>query len=196
MNAHIRIGLPIALVLLAGGISDRANPGPPPLQATFDDCLARSPKNATAAPDAQYSLHGNIRDETGAPYPNFPASWIELRILAPCQNPVVLNPDGPSNANGEVVWGPLTLTQGGGACTGGGVVEIEILGQPGGPYLWYMDSVRSPDSDGDGLVALNDLQAWQTSFVAWQPSYIGDLDCDEVIALSDLSWWQKHFTAP
>jgi hypothetical protein len=58
--------------------------------------------------------------------------------------------------------------------------------------------VRSPDANGDGLVALADMVEWQMSFVTGGPAYIGDLGpmFDDVTALSDLVTWQIHFVAP
>jgi hypothetical protein len=70
-------------------------------------------------------------------------------------------------------------------------VEIRVLGV----VLATLDSVTSPDQDGDGLVALNDLQTWQTAFVGQSPLYQGDLDFDGEIALGDLVRWQSHFVA-
>ncbi len=177
------------LALIAGTVL--ANQ-PDPLTSYFDECLGRSPKNSTADPTGQYTFHGTLNDGTGAPVPNYPASSVELEIMGGCQNPVILNPDGPSDANGNIVWGVNTLNQGGGACIGSGVVDIRVNVQS----FATLDDVRSPDEDGDTFVALSDLQAWQVAFVAQAPLYQGDLDCDTFIALSDLSRWQKHFVAP
>ncbi len=177
------------LALIAGTVLASL---PPPPMCEFDDCLGRSPKNSTADPTGQYTFHGILRDQTGTPVPNFPASSVELEIRSDCQNPVVLNPDGPSDINGHIVWGADKLNQGGGACQGWEVVLIRINAQI---FAW-LDDVRSPDEDGDGLVALSDLQAWQVAFMTQAPIYQGDLDCDGNIALSDLSRWQKHFVAP
>lgn len=179
----------VALLALTGAAL--ANQ-PDPNQSTFEQCLGRSPKNNTADPSAQYTFTGVLRDNTGAPVPNYPAAQVTLDILAPCQNPVTLNPDGPSDPTGLVVWGVATLNQGGGACEGAGVVDIKV----GGVTFETLNDVRSPDEDGDTFVALADLSAWQQSFVNQTPIFQGDLDCDTFIALTDLSWWQKHFVAP
>ena len=61
--------------------------------------------------------------------------------------------------------------------------------------------LRSPDHNGDGLVALGDLSGWQQEFVApagSQTFYLGDLaeEFDDLVALGDLSTFQKHFVAP
>lgn len=162
---------------------------PDPPMSIWDGCLGRSPKNDVADPAAQYVYHGILRDGSGTPVPGYPASQVELEIF--CVNPVILHPDGPSNANGEVVWGAGTLTQGGGACSAPQVVELRVAGMP----FFHLDDVRSPDTDGDSLVALADLIDWQMSFVNQNPIYIGDLDCDGFVSLSDLSLWQKHFVA-
>ena len=177
------------LALIAGTVL--ANQ-PDPNQSTFDDCLGRSPKNSTADPSSQYTYLGTLRDNTGAPVPNYDAGLVELVIMAPCANTVTLNPDGPSNASGEVVWGVDTLNQGGGSCAGTAVVEIRVNAN----IFDTLDDVRSPDEDGDGQVALADLATWQQAFVGQSPVHEGDLDCDSIIALSDLALWQKHFVAP
>ena len=150
------------LALIAGAVL--ANQ-PDPLQSSWDDCLGRSPKNSTADPSAQYTFVGTLRDNTGAPVPNYPANQVELDITNACINDVVLNPDGPSDANGNVIWGVDTLNQGGGNCDGSAVVEIRVLAA----VFATLDDVRSPDEDGDTFVALSDLQAWQVAFVNQTP---------------------------
>ncbi len=177
------------LALIAGTVL--ANQ-PIPYCSYFDECLGRSPKNSTADPSSRYTFHGTLNDSTGAPIPHYPASSVELEIMGACQHPIILNPDGPSDTDGNLIWGANTLNQGGGACQGPAVVVIRINAQP----FASLDDVRSPDEDGDTFIALSDLQTWQVAFVAQAPIYQGDLDCDGVIALSDLALWQKHFVAP
>ncbi len=189
MRLAVSFLVSVALLALIAGAA-LANL-PDPNNSTFDECLGRSPKNSAADPSAQYTFVGTLRDNTGAPVPNYPANQVVLDIDG-CVNPVELMPDGPSDANGNVVWGVATLNQGGGNCSGTNVVEIRVNAQS----FATLDDVRSPDEDGDTFVALADLQAWQVSFVNQSPIYIGDLDCDTFIALSDLSLWQKHFVAP
>jgi hypothetical protein len=181
----------VALLALFAGVvlANQPDPG----QSTWDQCIGRSPKNSTADPSAQYVYMGVLRDNTGAPVPNYDPNLVTLSIDAPCANPVAnLHPDGPSNPSGEVIWGVATLNQGGGACASAGVVVINVDAQ----VFETLDDVRSPDEDGDTLIALNDLQVWQIAFVNQTPVYQGDLDCDGFIALGDLSFWQKHFVAP
>jgi len=182
----------LSLMLLALISASALATLPDPLQCTFDDCLGRSPKNSSAAPSAQYVYHGTLRTSAGVPVPNYPAAQVELEITPACANPVILNPDGPSDANGNIIWGVDTLNQGGGACEGPAIAAIRVNAQ----YFYTLDDVRSPDGDGDTFVALSDLQAWQVAFVNQTPVHVGDLDCDTFIALSDLSLWQKHFVAP
>ncbi len=70
-----------------------------------------------------------------------------------------LSPRETSFHQGEVSWGPATLTQGGGACLSPDVVRIHINGE----LFVSLSDVRSPDTAGDGLVALSDLQAWHAN---------------------------------
>lgn len=165
---------------------------PDPNLSTFDDHVGRSPVNGGVAQVYQYVFSGVLRDNQGTPIVAYPANLTELIILSPCQNPVILNPDTQTNAFGELTFGPLTLEQGGGSCSGPGIVELRVFGVT----FKQIDSVSSPDQNGDGLVALSDLQVWQQAFVQQTPLYQGDLDFDDVIALSDLALWQAHFTAP
>ena len=74
---------------------------PDPLNCTWDECVGRSPKNATAGAPQQYIYMGTLRNGAGDPIEGYPAANVELVINAPCANPATLNPAGPSNANGE-----------------------------------------------------------------------------------------------
>jgi len=55
--------------------------------------------------------------------------------------------------------------------------------------------VASPDENGDGLVGLGDLGAFQQSFVTQTHPEAGDLNLDGMINLADLAFFQRHFTA-
>jgi hypothetical protein len=163
-----------------------------PMLGTFDDDLGRSPSNVEAGdPTFQYAFRGTLRGPNGHPVPSYPAEAIELAIRPPCQNPIVLNPDGPSSPAGEIVWGAAKLDQaGGGSCIGSGVVEIRLVGL--GPFK-HLDQVTSPDQVGDGTVDVVDLVIWQRAFVNQGPDYQGDLDLDGTIAVTDLTVFQRHF---
>jgi hypothetical protein len=58
--------------------------------------------------------------------------------------------------------------------------------------------VRSPDSDGDGLIMLSDLVTFQHAFQNQFPMYQGDLAWafDDFISLTDVLWFAQHFVAP
>lgn len=157
-----------------------------------EDYFGRSPKNAAVSPTFQYTYEGVIYHPGEGPWANYPPEDIELRIVAPCANPVVLHPDGPSGPDGLVTWGVDALDQGGGSCAGPSVLQVWMTDFE---LVFELGYVRSPDQDGDGFVALVDLVPWQQAFVNQQPSYIGDLDRDNVIGLSDLLFWQRHFVA-
>ncbi|MGD8394869.1 MAG: hypothetical protein PVF43_05270 [Candidatus Eiseniibacteriota bacterium] len=73
-----------------------------------------------------------------------------------------------------------------------GIVEVSVVGLT----FKTLDSVASPDEDGDGLIAVNDLQIWQQAFVTQAPLHQDDLDLDAVIAVSDRALWQVHCVAP
>jgi hypothetical protein len=45
---------------------------------------------------------GYLLDAGGNPVADFPAEDVELVIDSPCANPVLLNPAGNSDANGQV----------------------------------------------------------------------------------------------
>jgi len=188
MRRAVTVTVFVALVALSAGaaLANLPDPG----TTTFDDCLGRSPKNASAS--NQYTFSGILRDATSAPVDGVPADQVVLEIKAPCANPVLLNPIGPSGPGGLVLWDAGTLNQGGGSCAGAGVVDIRVQGLS----FKTLDDVRSPDEDGDGLVALGDLAVYQQAFVNQTPIFEGDLDCDGNIALSDLVLFQNHFTAP
>jgi len=168
---------------------------PDPAQSTFQDRLGRSPRNIEVAnPTFQYTYRGRLIMSNGVPIVGWPANDIQLRINTPCQNPIALVPDGPSNFSGEVVWGAAKLDQaGGGACTGQAVVEIRLLSIG---VFKRLSEVTSPDQDGDGLVALPDFTAFQQAFVSGGPQFRGDLDLSGGPPdLADLQFFQRHFTA-
>jgi hypothetical protein len=163
-------------------------------QCTWDPGLGRSPKNLEVGePAAQYVLNGVLRDTFGVPIANFPASQVELEILSPCANPVVLHPDADSAFDGSIQWGAAKLDQGGGACTGATAAWIRIL--PVGIMKIYTQ-VMSPDGNGDGIIGLQDLALFQQSFITQTHPEFGDLTLDGVIDLRDLGFFQRHFTAP
>lgn len=186
--AETSIALLALLALLAGtALANDPDPG----TSFWDVCLGRSPLNTLADPSAQYTYGGVLNNAAGQPIQGY--TDVVLEILSPCQNPVILSIDGPSDVNGNVTWGVATLNQGGGACASAAVVQIRV----GGQAFATLDAVHSTDMGGDGLVALSDLSDWQQAFVNQTPEHIGNCDCDAGgnIALSDLSWWQKHFVA-
>ena len=131
---------------------------------------------------------------TGIPVVNWPASDIVLQIDSPCQNPISLHPDGPSDFTGEIVWGADKLDQaGGGACTGQAVAKVRLLSI--GIYK-QLSSVTSPDQDGDGVIALPDFSTFQQAIVSGGPEFRGDLDLSGGLPnLADLQFFQRHFTA-
>jgi hypothetical protein len=182
----------LALVLVTGMALANV---PDPQQSTFDSRLGRSPKNIEVGnPVFQYTFDGTLRNAAGQPVANWPANDIELEIKAPCQNPVVLNPNAASDANGNVVWNATKLDQGGGSCQSTAVVEIRIVSVG---LFRTLNEVTSPDEDGNTLVALSDLSVFQQAFVTGGPGFQGDLNLSGGAPdLGDLSFFQQHFVAP
>ena len=130
-----------------------------------------------------------LRDNTGLPVAGVTAFRVELEIFAPCANPVTLNPDGPSDAGGVVVWGTATLQQGGGACEGPIVAEVRVDGL----QFWALQRVVSPDNDGGGTVNLVDFGFLQAGFSQGVDVFKGDLDCNDIVNLIDAGIFQSHF---
>jgi hypothetical protein len=183
----------IAVVVVAGTAS--AN-NPDPNQSSFGPFVGRSPNNvAVGNPIFQYTYAGVLRNAAGQPISGFDNADVELRILAPCQNPIVLNPDADSDANGNVVWGVAAMqAAGGGSCQGVGpdapVVEVHVLGIG---LFESLNSVTSPDEDGNDIVDLGDFVTLRAAFLTGSPLYQGDLNGDGLITLADISFFQQHF---
>lgn len=166
-------------------------------QSTFDAParLGRSPKNTEVVnPIFKYTFVFTVRNSAGVPIANWAAADVTLDVLAPCQNPFAgLNPNGVSNANGQLTWGPASLDRPGGSCTGANVVRVRIISVDCNKFL---NQVTSPDEDGDNSIALADLSIFQQSFTNQNNPHQGDLNFDGSISLGDLSFFQNHFTAP
>ena len=116
----------------------------------------------------------------------------------------LVSADENSNINGLVYW-EVGLTFGGAdpcqvLVRVQGDVFATVPGHQGLPPAEIDGGVRSPDQNGDGLVALGDLSIFQQEFVnnGQRLDYRGDLSrpCDGVTALADLSCFQIHFTTP
>lgn len=191
---RLAVSTTLCIALLATAASVLANT-PDPAQSTFGNALGRSPKNIEVAnPTFQYTFAGVLRNAAGTPLGGYPAQLdFQLIIKAPCQNPVTLLADGPSDPNGNILWGVAKLDQGGGACAGAAIVEVRSI-QLG--LFKTLNEVKSPDENGDTLVALQDLVTFQQAFVNQTPLYQGDLNLDGLIALQDLTFFQRHFVAP
>ena len=167
---------------------------PSPKMSTWDARLGRSPRNLEVAhPSFQYSFNGTLRNELGQAIPNWPASDIVLEIRTPCQNPVTLHPDGNTDINGLVQWGAAKLDQGGGSCSGPQMAIVRLLSIG---IFKVLNSVTSPDQDGNAFVDLGDLSTFQQAFVNGSPLYQGDLNLSGGVPdLADLTFFQRHFVA-
>jgi len=157
--------------------------------------LGRSPKNVEVNdPTFQYTFKLTVRNAAGTPIPGWQASDVTLAVAAPCQNPFAgLNPNDVSDGNGKFTWGPLSLDRPGGSCSSANVVIVRIISAN---CTYNLNSVTSPDEDGNNLIALSDLQDLQVSFVNQNNPYQGDLNFDGVISLGDVLFFQRHFVAP
>jgi hypothetical protein len=191
LGAAILLGL-VSTLVFAGQ--------PDPGQSGGEDRIGCSPKNICVTGTAQYVYEYTLRDNNGAPVVGFPASQVELRFTA-CTNPSTrplneIPADTDSDNSGIVRW-IVNLNFG-----GADPCEVDVLVQNveffsiAGFDTDVCGGLRSPDENGDGLVALADLSIWQQAFVNQTPAWQGDLaethDCS--IALGDLSVWQQHFT--
>ena len=197
----------LGAAVLLGALSSVSVAGnPDPAFSTWDNLVGVSPKNLTAAVATRYRFTGTLRDGTNQPIPNFPASQVELDFTSCSEGhvgiPVDLQPDadGPSNLNGQVLW-TVNLTFG-----GNDPCEVRVLVQNivfktlrahPNPIGGIQGGVRSPDANGDGLVALGDLGEFQGEFVNPTSDYKGDLGptFDGITALGDLGTFQAHFVA-
>lgn len=183
---------------------------PDPQQSSFDDRLGRSPQNCHPMNNAtfQYEYSGTLRNTAGQPVSGWPANDIVLEIIAglpgddPCVNPVTINPIGPSDANGVVVWDRTSLNNAGvpnsgGACQAAGSVEITIVSLA--QTFKVLDRVTSTDANGDGAIGLPDLGSLQVAVFGNPPCnlidclYLGDLDLNGSIqGLTDLGFLQTQ----
>src|SRR5688572_3619416 len=201
----------LGAAVLLGALSSVSVAGnPDPAFSTWGNLMGCSPKNLTAAVATRYRFTGTLRDGTNQPIPNFPASQVELDLTSCTEGhvgiPVDLQPDADANSdvNGNVVW-TVNLTFG-----GNDPCEVRVLVQnivfktlpahQGLPGPQIDGGVRSPDANGDGIVALGDLGEFQGEFVniGVRQDYKGDLGptFDGLTALGDLGTFQAHFVAP
>jgi hypothetical protein len=166
------------------------------------DRLGASPRNLTAPPDYRYRYVYALRNQYDQPVTGFPASLLTLDFSGcsgPSTRPLDQIPaDGPSDSNGHVTWSIGLAFGGSDPCPVRVLVQWQpfhtiIAADPGG--------LRSPDENGDGIFAVNDLAIWQQAFVTLGSGgnaspYL--CDCarpfDDLCTVVDLIWLQKHFT--
>jgi hypothetical protein len=157
---------------------------PSPANSTAPNCLDLCP-----AGDMPYTVV--VRDITNAPIAN------STVVIDFCQCPGVhLCPAMPgdtytivggcqvtavTNAAGTVVF-PI---RGGGLCTSGARVFADGILLAQGLF------VRSPDQDGDLIVAAPDLSIFATKFGGADPT--ADFDCDGDVDLADQTTFSAHF---
>ncbi len=167
-----------------------------------DEHVGVSPKNNSVPPSAQYVYAFFLLDGAGVPVAGFPASQVELDFSAcnePSTRPLNQIPaDGDSGIGGRMEW-RINLGFGGAdPCHVDVLVFNQVFWTIEGTSTEPCGGLRSPDVNGDGLVALADLSIWQQAFVTGGPPFAGDLagNFDCLTALADLSVWQQHFIAP
>jgi hypothetical protein len=167
-----------------------------------------SPKNICVPASCRCRFEGILRDAQGVPIPNFPASQVVLDFTA-CANPSTrpmdrIPADENSNANGLVYWEVGLHFGGSDPCEVlvrvQGDIFATILGHQGLPDPQIDGGVRSPDMNGDGLVAIQDLSAFQQEFTNTGPrvDYRGDvaMPCDGLTTIVDLGFFGCHFSTP
>lgn len=166
---------------------------PHPLRSSFPARVGRSPANGTVPPEWLYTVEVTLRTAEGDPVAGWPVERIAMDIQN-CPNPRLdLAPQGPSDAQGRIVWTEGLDSGGSHQAAGAPVVALTIdyVGEEAA-LLHAYDSVTSPDEDGDMDVDEDDFVIWNEAFENEGPLYIGDLDRDGVVTWNDYSWMQAH----
>jgi hypothetical protein len=208
--AHLGAAVALIVALLA------TVPAPPAIsaglpsaqQSVFTTQFCVSPKNLCVPVSCRCRFEGILRDAQGMPIANFPASQVVLDFTA-CANPSTrpqdrIPADRNSDANGLVYWEEGLHFGGADPCEVLVRVQNEVFatipGHQGLPDPQIDGGVRSPDMNGDGLVAIQDLSVFQQEFVNSGPrfDYRGDIamPCDGLTSIVDLGFFQCHFTTP
>lgn len=166
---------------------------PHPLASSFPNRVCRSPNNDTALPEYQYTVNVYLRTAEGSPVVGWPVEKISMDIQN-CPNPRLdLLAEGPSDAEGKMVWIEGLDSGGSHQVAGGSVVLLNLdYEEDGVRRVHSYDSVTSPDEDGDMDVDEDDFVIWNEAFQNEEPLYIGDLNRDDVISWDDYYWLQGH----
>jgi hypothetical protein len=199
---------PMALAMLLAMLhSAAALAQPDPGTSTFERVIGMSPKNNCVGPAHRYRYTGTLLDAVGVPVEGFPAAEVVLHFdmcLEPTTRPITIAADHPSSPTGLVVW-DVSLAHGGAdPCEVevfvGGVLFYTLPGHVGLPNPQIDGGIRSPDANGDGVIALPDLSTWQQEFIntGVRRDYLGDLarPFDGLTSLVDLGTFQAHFVCP
>jgi hypothetical protein len=166
---------------------------PHPLRSSFPTRVCRSPDNSTAPPDWQYTVEVSLRTAEGNPVTGWPADRVSMDIRN-CPNPRIgLGPEGPSDADGNLIWLDGLDSGGSHQVAGGSVVVVNLdYGADGVRRLYSNDSVTSPDEDGDSDVDEDDFVIWNEAYELGSPLHVGDLNRDGVVTWDDYSWMKAH----
>lgn len=145
--------------------------------------------------------------ETGSiPIPNIPGSDFWLVDCDPINDAILCGgsassgADSLTNAAGETTMGGLGGFQGGGCVDGmsvvvqGNALLDPVVSCAAAKCLGI--SIRSPDMNGDNLVALADLSIFATAFPPQPYNTCADFDLSNVVNLSDLARFAFHFGPP
>jgi hypothetical protein len=154
-----------------------------------------SPSNSSVPPIYQFSYSATLIDALGLPVAGWPGADVGIMVGPPCPTPQLILASGVSSPAGVVVWSADDLDVAGGACLGPGPIAVVIVSL-GCALPTPIPYLTSPDIDGNGLIALNDLGIFRNTFVMGGPVQNGDYSRDGIINLVDVSWFQRHFLAP
>jgi hypothetical protein len=165
--------------------------------------------NSVVPEPYRYAFRGIIRATDGTPIANFPASMMELDFSA-CHEPSTrpadqIQADRDSDEQGNVVWSQNLNFGGADPCPVRVLIQNVVFAvlapHQGLPDEAIDGGVRSPDENGDGRIAMDDLVIFQREFVNAEilrrEYWRGDLGpvFDGRTGLDDLCTFQVHFTA-
>jgi hypothetical protein len=198
-----------ASLLLVAGIASAGIIDPCGGTVTFNGsqptCYFACPAGDTDAFYLQgFSWSFTIVDLAAAPVADIPGSdfWLvdcdPINDLALCAGSASSAADSATNALGQTSMSNGSLSAGGWANGLSPVVQGYVLEDPlaGCTAYCYDVLVRSPDINGDGVVALIDLSNFSLAFPPNAYNTRADMDCNLIINIQDLARFAFHFGPP
>ena len=145
---------------------------------------------------ADYWIEAYVSDVNGKRMPGY---WDVKLDFSACIDPdhpgmppsKQVYADGPTDASGRTVFRQVLRIGGSDSCAYSVKAGGQILENFNGETT---RGLRSPDIEGNGVVGLEDIGAWQTAFInGGVPLWVSDLNVDGEYALNDLGVLQRHF---